>query len=103
MPQKGWKQKSSQNGILHRGISEWILWEYLLPIDKHDLSESGWVRLIKDAFMEGDKDMSGTLEFDEFLKLYRKVLADENVRKEFAKKTVLKYSDEGKWQIAISA
>lgn len=50
--------------------------------------------------MEGDADGDGKIDFEEFVKVYKKLLLNEEVREQFSRGCLLKYnSTTNRWGI----
>ena len=53
---------------------------HLLPLQNSDFNEDQWVDLIKRVYQQNDADSDGHIDFDEFVKLYTKVLASDELK-----------------------
>ena len=65
---------------------------HLLPLQNSDFNEDQWVDLIKRVYQQNDADGDGHIDFDEFVKLYTKVLASDELKSAFSRGCLLRYN-----------
>jgi hypothetical protein len=74
-----------------------LLCRYITAVLKLELADEQWEFFAADTLKRGDKNGDGKFDFGEFLNLYKKTLADDQVRGAFEEKVTLRYAD-GEWK-----